>query len=334
MKYPLAIGLTLLLLSAGYALADPTPPSDDTLKKQFSEQYQGMIHLDSVSLRPLNSLGNQSTWSAEGDVSSTQDLYATVGMAADYRLVEKTWTKGKPVKFSAMVTATGTKDSGWTTEFFSMQTAAKNAGVPLDDVNDKTKYLVVNDSNFYARLATIEASYSEQKKTLQGMESQQKALEKEIAELDDQIKRSWGTDANGKLLSRGDVQQAMLEEMYQADRKNDPLTFENHYYKTIYEPALAACQQKPDCDAEPLRKARDVALEEQKRDYSRQHKLRSEKIKEEMAARDEKVRPLYAKQGELRTQLMKLDTSSSELESSYTRWQQDITDLRRRGVIK
>ena len=31
---------------------------------------------------------------------------------------------------------------------------------------------------------------------------------------------------------------------------------------------------------------------------------------------------------------MKLDTSSSELESSYKRWQQDITDLRRRGVIK
>lgn len=334
MKIHLATGLALLFLTAGYALADTTPPSDETLKKQFSEQYQGIIHLDSVSLRPLSSVGNQSTWAAEGDVSSTEDLYATVGMAADYRLVEKTWTKGKPVKFSAMVTATGTKDSGWATEFFSMQAAAKNAGIPLDDVNDEEKYLVVNNSDFYVRLAKIEARYHEQKKTLQEMKGEQKTLEKEIADLDVRIAHSWGTDASGKPLTRDDVQQSMLQEMYEADRKNDPLTFENHYDKTIYEPALAACQQKPDCDAEPLRKARDVALQEQKHDFYRQHMLKSEKIKEEMAARDKKVKPLYAKQGELRSQLINLETRSSELERNYTRWQQGITDLRRRGVIK
>lgn len=334
MKIHLATGLALLFLTAGYAVADTTPPSDETLKKQFNEQYQGLIHLDSVSLRPLNSNGNQSTWAAEGDLSSAEDLYATVGMAADYRLVEKTWTKGKPVKFSAMITATGTKDSGWTTEFFSMQTAAKNAGLPLDDINDKTKYLVINDSDFYARLAKIEAGYNQQNKTLQEMKSKQNALEKAIADLDTQITQSWGMDAGGKPLGRHAVQQAMLEKMYEVDRQNDPLKFENNYYKTVYEPALATCQQKPDCDAEPLRKARDVALEEQKRNYYRQHKLMSENIKEEMAARDNKIKPLYEKQGELRTQLMKLDTSRSELESSYKRWQQDITDLRRRGVIK
>ncbi|MDI5823389.1 DUF1202 family protein, partial [Salmonella enterica subsp. enterica serovar Kentucky] len=42
------------------------------------------------TLKNLDSRGNQATWSAEGDISSREDMYTGVGMAADYYFVEKT----------------------------------------------------------------------------------------------------------------------------------------------------------------------------------------------------------------------------------------------------
>lgn len=143
-----------------------------------------------------------------------------------------------------------------------------------------------------------------------------------------------GVDTNGKPRTRSDVMQEKLEKMYEVDKQNDPLTYENHYYKTVYDPALAVCQAKPECDAVPLRAARDTALNEQKRDYYWQHALMSAKINEEMAAYDERLKPLYNQQSELRRQGMALDTQSSQLKNEYERWDRDITDLRRKGIIK
>ncbi|MCM1621461.1 DUF1202 domain-containing protein (plasmid) [Escherichia coli] len=60
-------------------------------------------------------------WSAEGDVSSSDDLYTWVGQLADYELLEQTWTKDKPVKFSAMLTSKGTPASGWSVNFYSFR---------------------------------------------------------------------------------------------------------------------------------------------------------------------------------------------------------------------
>lgn len=39
------------------------------------------------------------------------------------------------------------------------------------------------------------------------------------------------------------MQHALLEELQEVGRQNDPLHFENNYNKTIYEPALAECQK-------------------------------------------------------------------------------------------
>ena len=154
------------------------------------------------------------------------------------------------------MTAVGTKDSGWQTEFFSLQMAAKRGGRTLKEIGgDESKNLIVNDHKFMAQFAKINASFAASKATMKTLQGQQDALKTEIAALEEQINRSGGTDANGKTLDRSDVQQAMLEKMYEVDRQNDPLKFENHYYKTIYEPALAACQKKAVCDAGPLRAA-------------------------------------------------------------------------------
>lgn len=335
MKKQWIAGIALLAMSSTYCLAsDVTPPTDKILKDQFYADFTGLMRLDDIALKLISAEGNLATWSAEGDMSATEDLYSMVGMAGDYKFMEKNWVKGHPVKFSAMVTSIGTPTSGWRTEFFSMQTAAKNIGYPLPKTESKDQYLVITDSNFYPKLAKIEASYHDKKIAQEKAQIQMEQVLKKIAELDTQIKQSWGKDANGMPRTRSDVMQEKLQKMYEIDRQNDPLKFENHYYKTVYDPALAACQAKPECDAAPLRAARDSALNEQKRDYYRQHALMSAKITEEMEALDEKLKPLYDQQSELRSQGMKWDTQSSQLKNEYERWDREITDLRRKGIIK
>ena len=74
----------------------------------YPNDNHGILKLDAITLKNLDAKGNQATWSAEGDVSSSDDLYTWVGQLADYELLEQTWTKDKPVKFSAMLTSKGT----------------------------------------------------------------------------------------------------------------------------------------------------------------------------------------------------------------------------------
>lgn len=323
----------LLITSPFHVLADANTPTDEVVKQQFAKQSGGIMRLASVTLKQLDAVGNQATYMLEGDMAATDDLYIRVGIAGDYFFYERAWAKGRPVKFSAMMTAVGTKDSGWKTEFFSMQMAAKNGGRPFRETEDLSKSLIVNDSSFMAQFAKIDASFAASKVTMQKLQKQQDTLKTEMTALDERINHSWGTDDNGKPLDRSAVQQAMLEKMYVVDRQNDPLKFENNYFKTVYEPALAACQKKAVCDAAPLRAERDAVLNEQKASYYRQHKEMSENIKTEMAARDKKVEPLQKQKGELRSQMVEMETRYRELERDYKFWQEGLERMRREGVI-
>ncbi|SUH01897.1 protein yggM [Salmonella enterica subsp. enterica] len=92
-------GAALFALISGYSWAEVAQPSDNILKEQFSKQYHGILKLDSITLKNLDSRGNQATWSAEGDISSREDMYTGVGMAADYYFVEKPGPKIVPLNF-------------------------------------------------------------------------------------------------------------------------------------------------------------------------------------------------------------------------------------------
>ena len=114
-------------------------------------------------------------------------------------------------------------------------------------------------TNLWRNLPKLIASFAAQQSHDEDVARATGCAENRDRRVRGQINRSWGTDANGKTLDRSDVQQAMLEK-YEVNRQNDPLKFENHYYKTIYEPALTACQKKAVCDAEPAaRRARCCA---------------------------------------------------------------------------
>ncbi|MBV7407046.1 DUF1202 family protein [Enterobacter sp. ENT03] len=331
MSHSWKYGALLFCCASFQAFADTTPPSNDTLKQQFSEQYSGMMRLEKITLRQLDAMGNQATWMAEGDIAATDDLYSIVGMAADYRFYEQTWVKNRPVKFSAMVTSVGTKESGWRTEFFSMQMAARNAGSPMKD--KKELDLVVTDSDFNARLNKIESAYADKKAMLDRWEKEKEQLSEKADALHTKIDASWTTQ-NGKPGNRETVMQEKLAAMRVADQQSDFMTFKDHYQKTVYEPAVAECRKKPDCDILPLMNARDEALAEHGRKHSAQHNAMYQKIQAEMAAGDKKVEPLYKEWQKLQGQIGRLNIEINETQRDYDHWQKDITELRERGVIK
>lgn len=197
-------GAALFALISGYSWAEVAQPSDNILKEQFSKQYHGILKLDSITLKNLDSTGNQATWSAEGDISSREDMYTGVGMAADYYFVEKTWTKDRPVKFSAMLTSKGTPASGWTVNYYSLQMAASDQGRAIDDIKTNDKYLIVNSDDFNYRFGNIEASWRAQKASIPGLEEQLSALDKKIA-VAKEADAYWGKGADGKPLTRAEA---------------------------------------------------------------------------------------------------------------------------------
>lgn len=334
MKFGWKYGALLLCCTSYQALAAADVPTTDTLKAQFIEQYGGVLHLENATLRLLDEKGNQATWMAEGSIVATDDLYAIVGKAADYRFLEQTWAKDRPVKFSAMVTSVGTKASGWRTEFFSVQMAAKNTGYTGKDIDKNDKDLVITDSDFNARLGKIEASFVEKKATIAKLKKEQQTLKARSDELHNKINKSWGMDKNGNPLDRDALLKSLMKEMHEADRQNDPIIFEEEYAKTVFEPALAACQQKPDCDAEPLRRARDKAAAENRQKYAAQHKILSDQVQEKMDAADKKLEPLRVERHEVVNKIAGLEKSINELQRDYDCWQDEMGYLRQYGVIK
>lgn len=334
MKLAWQCGALLLSCSVFHVFADGNIPTDDVIKQQFAKQSGGMMQIDSLKLQPLDAVGNQATYKVEGDMISTDNLYSLVGGAGDYLFYERTWTKGHPVKFSAMMTAIGTQASGWRTEFFSMQMAAKNAGRPFSEKENLSKTLVVNDSGFMTQYAKIDAQFAQSSAIVEAQQAKYEVLNKEVAKIDEQIKDSWGKDAQGKPLTREAVQHVLFEEMYAVDRKNNTAEFENHYSATVYEPALAACQKKTVCDDLPIHAARDTALAEQKSEFYRQHNVMLEKLNATMAEKDKKVAPLKNQREELRGQMVALKASNQALKRDYKFWQESVAELRKEGVIE
>lgn len=52
-------GAALFTLVSGYSWAEVAQPTDYVLKEAFSKQYHGVLKLNSVTLKNLDSTGNQ-----------------------------------------------------------------------------------------------------------------------------------------------------------------------------------------------------------------------------------------------------------------------------------
>lgn len=324
----------LLCCFAAHVLADDNTPTDDVIKQQFAKQSDGLIRMGDITLQQIEKVGNRATYTIEGDIIATDNLYAVVGVAGDYTFYERTWTKDQPVKFSAMMTAVGTKASSWSTEFYSMQAAAKRIGRPFSKNENLSKSLIVNDSGFMAQFAKLDAQFADSKASVEKQQKQYKALSQQIEALDEQINKAWGTDSNGKPLGRDAVLRAKQAEVYDVDSKNDMNKFINQYYIKVYEPALIACQKKGNCDTTSINAARDKAHEEKSAEYARQHDAISTKVKAEIEALEKKVEPLTKKREALRGQMVVLESSNYELTSDAKLWAEGVERLRKEGVIR
>ncbi len=99
---------------------------------------------------------------------------------ADYELLEQTWTKDKPVKFSAMLTSKGTPRVWLVGELYSFQAAASDRGRVVDDIKTNNKYLIVNSEDFNYRFSQLESALNTQKNSIPALEKEVKALDKQM----------------------------------------------------------------------------------------------------------------------------------------------------------
>ncbi|AKE61749.1 DUF1202 family protein [Citrobacter farmeri] len=328
-------GVALFTLVSGCCWADVAQPTDQILKEQFSKQYHGVLKLNSVTLKNLDSTGNQATWSAEGDVSSSDDLYTGLGMAADYYFVERTWTKDNPVKFSAMLTSKGTPASGWTVNYYSFQAAASNEGRVISDIKTNDKYLVVNGDDFNYRFSQIEASYLAQKKSIASLEEQIKTLDKQIAAAKKAADAYWGKGPDGKNLNREEAFHQMFKTRDDFVKNNDSAAFADKYEKEVYQPAIDACHKEGDkCYETPIVQKRNFDIEEQRRQVFLKSQELSRKAQNDWIAFEKGQYPLSMAAATLGMQQTELHIKIDDINEGYDRWKKETDELRRKGIIK
>ena len=315
MKKQWIVGTALLMLMTGNVWADGEPPTENILKDQFKKQYHGILKLDAITLKNLDAKGNQATWSAEGDVSSSDDLYTWVGQLADYELLEQTWTKDKPVKFSAMLTSKGTPASGWSVNFYSFQAAASDRGRVVDDIKTNNKYLIVNSEDFNYRFSQLESALNNQKNSIP-------ALEKEVKALDKQMTRE---DAFKKIHQQRD----------EFNKQNDSEAFAVKYDKEVYQPAIAAChKQSEECYEVPIQQKRDFDINEQRRQTFLQSQKLSRKLQDDWVTLEKGQYPLTMKVSEINSKKVAILMRIDDINQANERWKKDTEQLRRNGVIK
>ncbi|AAX66951.1 DUF1202 domain-containing protein [Salmonella enterica] len=328
-------GAALFALISGYSWAEVAQPSDNILKEQFSKQYHGILKLDSITLKNLDSTGNQATWFAEGDISSREDMYTGVGMAADYYFVEKTWTKDRPVKFSAMLTSKGTPASGWTVNYYSLQMAASDQGRAIDDIKTNDKYLIVNSDDFNYRFGNIEASWRAQKASIPGLEEQLSALDKKIAVAKKEADAYWGKGADGKPLTRAEAFKKTLKERDDYVKANDSSVYAEKYEKEVYQPALDACRKQSEpCNEAAIQQKRDLDIHEQRRQVFLKSEELRRKAQNDWITLEKGQYPLNIAVQKLQMQQSDIRIKIMDINDGYERWKKDTDDLRRKGVIK
>lgn len=335
MKRQWIVGTALFVLMSGYGWAEGEPPTEQVLKDQFSKQYHVILKLDAINLKNLDAKGNQATWSAEGDVSSSDDLYTWVGQLTDYELLEQTWIKDKPVKFSAMLTSKGTPASGWTVNFYSFQAAASDRGRVIDDVKTNNKYLVVNSEDFNYRFSQLESALNTQKDSIPGLEKEAKELDKQMVAAQKAADAYWGKNANGKQMTREDAFKKIFQQRDEFNKQNDSEAFAAKYDKEVYQPAIAAChKQSENCYEAPIQQKRNFDIDEQRRQTFLQSQQLSRKLQDDWVKLEKGQYPLTMKVSEINSKKVAILMKIDDINQACDRWKKDTEELRRNGVIR
>lgn len=325
--------LILFFCTSAHALAQSNTPDDEMIKQRFIEKSGSTMRPGNITLQKLETAGERTTYRIEGDVTSTDNIYDMVGVVGDYIFFERTWTKGQPVKFSAIITAVGTTASGWKIEISTPQTATRKSGRPFSGKEDLSTYLIVNEPGFRAQLAKIDARFSTRMAVVQKQQQKYDELKQKLVALNEKILHVWGTEDDGQATGRNGFHHALYQELAAVDAKNDVDEFEKQYDASVYQPALTACQKKNLCDSAPLDVSRNRALKEHEKEAYRQHQRMVDKIEFTMAENEKKEASLLNASNALRDQMEALESSNREMIGDAEHWREGVARLRKEGVI-
>lgn len=336
LKWMLGLVVCSVLLLNG--CGDNTTPPESILKKNFEQQFRGQIKLDSITLTETSVEGNQRTYAVDGKLSSDFDLYTIIATLGDYTLVEKSWDKGKGVKFTATLESVGSKDSGWDMRFSALKMLSNPQGREIPDINTNEHYLVLGSSGFKDKLNKIDSFYKSQAKEIDALTKKVTKIESDILSVSDKIRTYWGVEENGRELTRTIFYNNLNKELRNFEKNNNPYQFEQKYHYEVFEPARKAREQKlksySQSDFDDLRAKRDEIVSKQKEEYNSKHKEIELKIESEMKKLDDGLALLKAQKQDLDKEREKLSSILNNIKYKYNSWVQEMERLRLKGTIK
>lgn len=331
MKGKILCALLVSLLVSG--CGDNNTPPDNVLKEQFSNQFRGLLTLDSINVKETSVDGNKRTYSADGSLLSSYDLYTTVASLTDYVVVKKSWNKEKDIKFSSTLNSVGNKDTGWKTRFSSLQMSETPEGNPIQNIETDGKYIVMGGSGFDNKIDSIRKEYAEKKKTSDDLKKDRLKFEADILSVQTEIDIYWGRDEEGSPLNRYTVQRNLNKVRSDFDKANAPYFFERKYNQDIFEPAMKAREEKlrsyKMSDFDDIRAEKRAALQKHRDEYSAKSKEIDEQIKNKMKTLDDGLQILIAKKRGLEHQYTAISDEIRNLDYQYENWLQFMDNLQK-----
>ncbi|EDJ1960171.1 hypothetical protein GE959_01560 [Salmonella enterica] len=325
-------GLLVSLLISG--CGDDNTPTEKVLKEQFSNQFHGRLILDSIDIKETSVDGNKRTYAADGLLSTGYDLYTPVASLTDYIVVQKSWDKGKDIKFSATLNSLGNKDTGWKTIFSSLQMSETPKGNPIPNVEIDGKYIIMDGAGFDDKINAIKDEYAKKKLKLNELNNDIAKVKTNILAINKEIDEYWGKGEDGKTQSRYSVQRHLNKELELFNKENAPYYFEKKYNTEVFDPAMKARREKLKnyrlSDFDDLRAEKRAALEKHKEEYSVKYNEIDEKIKAKMKVFDDGLQELIAKKRGLIQQQSTISDEIRNLDYQYKNWVNFMEELNKR----
>lgn len=322
MKGKLFCSLLIALLISG--CGDDNTPSDKALKEQFSQQFHGLLTLDSIDVKETSVDGNKRTFAANGSLFSTNDLYSRVASLPEYMVVEKTWDKDKAIKFSATLNSVGSKDTGWSTRFSDLQMSIKPQGNPIRDLATSDKYLVLGEASFDAKLNQLKSEYADKKNKIEQLTQDKQKNEEALLAISKEIGDYWGIDAEGNKQDKFTVYKNLKQELLNYEKTDAPYYFEKKYNAEVFDPAMEARKQKLGkyslSDFDDIRKEKRDAIAKHHEEYKAQSKIIKDRIDEKMKSLDDGLQLLITKKRSIEKQQSTLANEINHLSNEYENW--------------
>ncbi|UGS43551.1 DUF1202 family protein [Pseudocitrobacter corydidari] len=315
---------------------DNNTPTDEVLKEQVSKQYNGLLMLDKIEVKETSVNGNNRVYAADGTLLMTYDLYKTVASLDNHVVVKKSWDKGQDIKFSATINSVGTKDTGWSTRFSSLQMSVNPEGKPIRDIASNSKYIIAGSSGFDDKIKTIEKEFLGKKNKVDELNKKSEDITNDILKVSSEIDGYWGRSESGAIHSRYVTVREISKEKEEFNKIYAPYVFERKYNEEVFEPAMKARREKLNkyrpSDFDDIRAEKRKVLETYREEYSIKINALNDKISAKVKSLDEGFQALTAKKRSLEQQKFEISNEVRNINYQYENWLEFSDKLQKNKV--